>query len=120
MYNAARDWLLNIISHCLLIFILQYKAQFLYIERTFNTLYVIVMESFYPFLSYKQAQVLHFLKDIFDLEKVCYSNVEILTEDILQSLQHRIELIETYLERDSQKPVYVPSHIYQPPKPFLA
>ncbi|XP_073449809.1 mitoguardin 1 [Aquarana catesbeiana] len=67
-----------------------------------------------------KAQVLHFLKDIFDLEKVCYSNVEILMEDILQCLQHRIELIETYLERDSLKPVHVPSHIYQPPKPFLA
>ncbi|XP_040216592.1 mitoguardin 1 [Rana temporaria] len=76
--------------------------------------------SFNDLCCFYKAQVLHFLKDIFDLEKVCYSNVEILTEDILQSLQHRIELIETYLERDSQKPVYVPSHIYQPPKPFLA
>ncbi|KAM5147957.1 mitoguardin 1 [Mantella aurantiaca] len=67
-----------------------------------------------------KVQVLHFLKDIFDLEKVSYSSVECLSEDILQCLKHRMELLEAYLGRDSLKPSYDLPHIYQPPKPFLA
>ncbi|XP_018415364.1 PREDICTED: mitoguardin-1 [Nanorana parkeri] len=60
-----------------------------------------------------KVQVLHFLKDIFDLEKVCYSSVESLSEDILQCLQHRMELLEAFLRRDSSKALYFPSHLYK-------
>ncbi|KAM9720085.1 mitoguardin 1 [Menidia menidia] len=49
-------------------------------------------------------QVLHFLKDIFDLDKVRYSSVEALAEDTLQLLQRRSELLLAYLGADSPRP----------------
>ncbi|XP_068098569.1 mitoguardin 1 isoform X2 [Hyperolius riggenbachi] len=65
-------------------------------------------------------QTLQFLKDIFDLEKVCYASVEMLSHDILQCLHQRLEVLETYLHIHSSEPVHAPTHVYQPPRPFLA
>lgn len=48
-----------------------------------------------------QDQVLHFLKDIFDLDKVRYSSVESLAEDMLHLLHRRSELLLAYLGADS-------------------
>lgn len=48
-----------------------------------------------------QDQVLHFLKDIFDLEKVRYSSVETLAEDLLRLLHRRSELLLAYLGADA-------------------
>lgn len=48
-----------------------------------------------------QDQVLFFLKDIFDLEKVRYSSVESLAEDMLHLLHRRSELLLAYLGADS-------------------
>lgn len=44
-----------------------------------------------------QDQVQHFLKDIFDLDKVRYSSVESLAEDMLHLLHRRSELLLAYL-----------------------
>lgn len=52
-----------------------------------------------------QDQVLHFLKDIFDLDKVRYSSVESLAEDMLHLLHRRSELLLAYLGADSLRPV---------------
>ncbi|XP_063317785.1 mitoguardin 1 [Pelmatolapia mariae] len=46
-------------------------------------------------------QVLHFLKDIFDLDKVRYCSVESLGDDVLQLLHRRSELLLAYLGADS-------------------
>lgn len=46
-------------------------------------------------------QVLHFLKDIFDLDKVRYCSVESLAEDVLHLLHRRSELLLAYLGADS-------------------
>ncbi|XP_058501040.1 mitoguardin 1 [Solea solea] len=46
-------------------------------------------------------QVLSFLKAIFDLDKVRYSSVESLAEDMLHLLHRRSELLLAYLETDS-------------------
>ncbi|CAK6965555.1 mitoguardin 1 [Scomber scombrus] len=46
-------------------------------------------------------KVLHFLKDIFDLDKVRYSSVESLAEDMLHLLHRRSELLLAYLGADS-------------------
>uniref|UniRef100_A0A669DU39 Mitoguardin 1 n=1 Tax=Oreochromis niloticus TaxID=8128 RepID=A0A669DU39_ORENI len=46
-------------------------------------------------------QVLHFLKDIFDLDKVRYCSVESLADDVLQLLHRRSELLLAYLGADS-------------------
>ncbi|XP_072296763.1 mitoguardin 1 [Eucyclogobius newberryi] len=46
-------------------------------------------------------QVRHFLKDIFDLDKVRYSSVETLAEDILRLLHRRSELLLAYADADS-------------------
>lgn len=48
-----------------------------------------------------QDQVLHFLKDIFDLDKVRYSSVETLAEDMLHLLHRRSELLLAYLGADA-------------------
>lgn len=48
-----------------------------------------------------QDQVLHFLKDIFDLDKVRYSSVETLAEDTLHLLHRRSELLLAYLGADT-------------------
>ncbi|POI33345.1 hypothetical protein CIB84_002903 [Bambusicola thoracicus] len=46
-------------------------------------------------------QVLFFLKDIFDFEKVRYSTMESLAEDLMQLLMRRTELLMAYLGADS-------------------
>lgn len=48
-----------------------------------------------------QDQVLHFLKDVFDLDKVRYSSVEPLAEDMLHLLHRRSELLLAYLGADT-------------------
>ncbi|XP_028667019.2 mitoguardin 1 [Erpetoichthys calabaricus] len=50
-------------------------------------------------------QVLIFLKDIFDFEKVRYNSLESLAEDILQLLHRRSELLMAYLGVDSLRHV---------------
>ncbi|XP_072220677.1 mitoguardin 1 [Leuresthes tenuis] len=50
-------------------------------------------------------QVLHFLKDIFDLDKVRYLSVETLAEDMLHLLHRRSELLLAYLGADSLRPL---------------
>lgn len=45
--------------------------------------------------------MLHFLKDIFDLDKVRYYSVESLAEDVLHLLHRRSELLLAYLGTDS-------------------
>lgn len=49
--------------------------------------------------------MLHFLKDIFDLDKVRYSSVESLAEDMLHLLHRRSELLLAYLGADSLRHV---------------
>ncbi|XP_048844613.1 mitoguardin 1 [Brienomyrus brachyistius] len=51
-----------------------------------------------------KEQVLFFLKDIFDLEKVRYSSLESLSEDVLQLLQRRADLLLAYLGADTLHP----------------
>ncbi len=41
--------------------------------------------------------MLFFVNDIFDLDKVCYSSLDTLAEDILHLLHRRSELILAYL-----------------------
>lgn len=48
-----------------------------------------------------QEQVLIFLKDAFDLEKVRYSSVDTLTEDVLHLLHHRADSLLSYAGPDS-------------------
>ncbi|XP_036410699.1 mitoguardin 1 [Megalops cyprinoides] len=57
--------------------------------------------SLHDFCCFFKDQVLFFLKDIFDLEKVRYSSVESLAEDMLQLLHRRSELLLAYLGADS-------------------
>lgn len=45
--------------------------------------------------------MLYFLKDIFDLDKVRYSSVETLAEDMLHLLHRRSELLLAYVGADS-------------------
>ncbi|MEQ2203482.1 hypothetical protein XENOCAPTIV_030801, partial [Xenoophorus captivus] len=52
-----------------------------------------------------QDQVLHFLKDVFDLDKVRYSSVETLAEDMLHLLHRRSELLLAYLGPDTLRPL---------------
>ncbi|KAG9482995.1 hypothetical protein GDO78_009106 [Eleutherodactylus coqui] len=59
--------------------------------------------------SYKD-HLLHFLKDIFDLEKVRYSSVESLSEDIFQSIRQHIKALGLYVGADPVKASCVPSH----------
>ena len=61
---------------------------------------------FYPCTceSSLQDQVLHFMKDVFDLDKVRYSSVESLAEDMLCLLHRRSELLLAYLGVDSVRP----------------
>ncbi|XP_061695028.1 mitoguardin 1 [Syngnathoides biaculeatus] len=51
----------------------------------------------HDFCCFFKDQVLHFLKDIFDLDKVCYSSVDSLAEDMLHLLHRRSELLLAYL-----------------------
>ncbi|KAG7456693.1 hypothetical protein MATL_G00238600 [Megalops atlanticus] len=57
--------------------------------------------SLHDFCCFFKDQVLFFLKDIFDLEKVRYCSVESLAEDMLQLLHRRSELLLAYLGADS-------------------
>ncbi|XP_056598517.1 mitoguardin 1 [Triplophysa dalaica] len=57
--------------------------------------------SLHDFCCFFKEQVLFFLKDIFDLEKVRYSSLETLSEDILHLLHRRSELLLAYLGADS-------------------
>ncbi|KAI3374699.1 hypothetical protein L3Q82_021269 [Scortum barcoo] len=61
--------------------------------------------SLHDFCCFFKDQVLHFLKDIFDLDKVRYSSVETLAEDMLHLLHRRSELLVAYLGADSLRHV---------------
>ncbi|TKS79564.1 Mitoguardin 1 [Collichthys lucidus] len=61
--------------------------------------------SLQDFCCFFKDQVLHFLKDIFDLDKVRYSCVESLAEDMLHLLHRRSELLLAYLGADSLRHV---------------
>ncbi|XP_067310387.1 mitoguardin 1 [Pseudorasbora parva] len=56
--------------------------------------------SLHDFCGFFKEQVLFFLKDIFDLEKVRYSSLDTLSEDILHLLHRRSELLLAYLGSD--------------------
>ncbi|XP_060058179.1 mitoguardin 1 isoform X2 [Erinaceus europaeus] len=57
--------------------------------------------SLYDLCCFFKNQVLFFLKDIFDFEKVRYSSIETLAEDLMQLLIRRTELLMAYLGADS-------------------
>ncbi|KAM7379667.1 hypothetical protein PAMP_005208 [Pampus punctatissimus] len=57
--------------------------------------------SLHDLCSFFKDQVLHFLKDIFDLDKVRYTSVESLAEDMLHLLHRRSELLLAYLGADA-------------------
>lgn len=57
--------------------------------------------SLYDLCCFFKEQVLFFLKDIFDFEKVRYTSRESLAEDILHLIQRRTELLMAYLGTDS-------------------
>lgn len=57
-------------------------------------------DALYRLVVFPQEQVLLFLKDIFDLEKVRYSSVETLAEDVLRLLRSRAELLLSYSGSD--------------------
>uniref|UniRef100_A0A2K5SC09 Mitoguardin 1 n=1 Tax=Cebus imitator TaxID=2715852 RepID=A0A2K5SC09_CEBIM len=57
--------------------------------------------SLYDLCCFFKNQVLLFLKDIFDFEKVRYSSAETLAEDLKQLLIRRTELLMAYLEADA-------------------
>ncbi|XP_078416836.1 mitoguardin 1 isoform X2 [Cetorhinus maximus] len=58
-------------------------------------------DSLYDLCCFFKEQVLFFLKDIFDFEKVRYTSTECLAEDILHLIQRRTELLMAYLGTDS-------------------
>ncbi|KAM7097484.1 mitoguardin 1 isoform 2-T4 [Molossus nigricans] len=57
--------------------------------------------SLYDLCCFFKNQVLFFLKDIFDFEKVRYSSIETLAEDLMQLLVRRTELLMAYLGADA-------------------
>ncbi|XP_037314445.1 mitoguardin 1 [Pungitius pungitius] len=61
--------------------------------------------SLHDFCCFFKDQVLYFLKDVFDLDKVRYSSVESLAEDMLHLLHRRSELLVAYLGPDSLRQV---------------
>ncbi|XP_015246994.1 PREDICTED: protein FAM73A [Cyprinodon variegatus] len=61
--------------------------------------------SLHEFCCFFKDQVLHFLKDVFDLDKVRYSSVETLAEDMLHLLHRRSELLLAYLGADALRPL---------------
>ncbi|KAJ8011044.1 hypothetical protein DPEC_G00054100 [Dallia pectoralis] len=70
--------------------------------------------SLHDFCCFFKDQVLFFLKDMFDLEKVRYCSVETLAEDILHLLHLRSELLLANLGADSfcnNSPPYSPTHL---------
>ncbi|XP_037538320.1 mitoguardin 1 [Nematolebias whitei] len=60
--------------------------------------------SLHDFCCFFKDQVLHFLKDVFDLDKVRYSTVDSLAEDMLHLLYRRSELLLAYLGADFPRP----------------
>ncbi|GCC19703.1 hypothetical protein chiPu_0018475 [Chiloscyllium punctatum] len=58
-------------------------------------------DSLYDLCCFFKEQVLFFLKDIFDFEKVRYTSTECLAEDILHLIQRRTELLMAYLGTDN-------------------
>ncbi|XP_063795103.1 mitoguardin 1 isoform X3 [Pseudophryne corroboree] len=58
-------------------------------------------------------QVLHFLHDIFDMQKIRYMSVESLSEDIMECLHHRVEMLGAYMGTGSLKPTCVQSCVNQ-------
>ncbi|XP_029380797.1 mitoguardin 1 [Echeneis naucrates] len=58
--------------------------------------------SLHDFCCFFKDQVLSFLRDIFDLDKVRYMSVESLAEDMLHLLHRRSELLLAYLGTDSR------------------
>uniref|UniRef100_A0A671N135 Mitoguardin-1-like n=1 Tax=Sinocyclocheilus anshuiensis TaxID=1608454 RepID=A0A671N135_9TELE len=56
--------------------------------------------SLHDFCCFFKEQVLFFMKDIFDLDKVRYSSLDTLAEDILHLLHRRSELLLAYLASD--------------------
>nr|XP_040028252.1 LOW QUALITY PROTEIN: mitoguardin 1 [Gasterosteus aculeatus aculeatus] len=61
--------------------------------------------SLHDFCCFFKDQVLYFLKDVFDLDKVRYTSVESLAEDMLHLLHRRSELLVAYLGPDSLRTV---------------
>nr|XP_060629762.1 mitoguardin 1 [Anolis sagrei ordinatus] len=61
--------------------------------------------SLYELCSFFKDQVLYFLKDIFDFEKVRFSTIDNLTEDLMQLLIRHTELLLAYLGTDSLRHV---------------
>ncbi|KAL8178424.1 UNVERIFIED_CONTAM: Mitoguardin 1, partial [Gekko kuhli] len=61
--------------------------------------------SLYEFCSFFKDQVLYFLKDIFDFEKVRYSTTESIAEDLMQLLIHHTDLLLAYLGAESLRHV---------------
>ncbi|XP_070700821.1 mitoguardin 1 [Pempheris klunzingeri] len=61
--------------------------------------------SLHDFCCFFKDQVLYFLKDIFDVDKVRYCSVESLAEDMLHLLHRRSELLLAYLGADSLRHV---------------
>uniref|UniRef100_A0A8D0KLY9 Mitoguardin 1 n=1 Tax=Salvator merianae TaxID=96440 RepID=A0A8D0KLY9_SALMN len=57
--------------------------------------------SLYELCSFFKDQVLYFLKDIFDFEKVRYSTTDNLAEDLMQLLIQHTDLLLAYLGADS-------------------
>ncbi|XP_014643774.1 PREDICTED: protein FAM73A isoform X3 [Ceratotherium simum simum] len=57
--------------------------------------------SLYDLCCFFKNQVLFFLKDIFDFEKVRYSSIETLAEDLTHLLIRRTELLMAYLGADA-------------------
>ncbi|GAB1288246.1 Mitoguardin 1 [Apodemus speciosus] len=57
--------------------------------------------SLYDLCCFFKNQVLFFLKDIFDFEKVRYSSIDTLAEDLTQLLMRRTELLLTCLGADA-------------------
>ncbi|XP_006888653.1 PREDICTED: protein FAM73A isoform X1 [Elephantulus edwardii] len=57
--------------------------------------------SLYDLCCFFKNQVVFFLKDIFDFEKVRYSSIETLAEDLMQLLIRRTELLMAYLGADA-------------------
>lgn len=58
--------------------------------------------------------MLSFLKDIFDLDKVRYSTVESLAEDMLRLLHRRSALLLSYLSADCPRNPRPPPHMAVP------